>query len=223
MKDKLRESVSALVDNEAEELEIRRILSQAHDQEVLKSWQHFHQIRASLKPDESRWAGVDLSAGINAALDESLPDSKDGTTDAVEKSVTGLSSVSSTSTSPIVSANDSGTSKQRWRGLAIAASVAFAVVFAVQFDLPGQQQGPVVAESPGNNTSAPEVVANGSDTSETAGLPEFSKEHEARLNEYIMRHTGHAALNTGKSIVPFARLTSFEPEQSEPEAAAEKE
>jgi len=210
MKDKLRESVSALVDNEADELEIRRLLSQSHDQQLLTSWQRFHQIRASLKPDESRWAGIDLTEGINAALNEELSDSGSGPVNTDRDSV--VNDTSAAAKAPVnTSANDVGTSKQWWRGLAIAASVAFAVVFAVQFDFAGQQQGPLVAESNGNSTlSVPGVVA---DSTDTAGSAEFSNEHELRLNEYIMRHNGHAALNTGKSIVPFVRLTSFEREQ----------
>lgn len=226
MKDKLRESVSALVDNEAEELEIRRILSQSHDQEVLTSWQHFHQIRASLKPEESRWAGIDLSEGINAALDGELSDGESGPVNTDRNS--GANDTSATAKAPVndsadAPANDTGTNKHWWRGLAIAASVAFAVVFAVQFDFAGRQQGPVVAKSSGDTTlSVPSVVADSTDSADstdTADSSEFSQQHESRLNEYIMRHTGHAALNTGKSIVPFARLTSFEREQ---EAVVEK-
>jgi sigma-E factor negative regulatory protein RseA len=192
MKDKLKESVSALLDNEADELELKRILAQIHDEEVLESWQHYHQIRASLNSEEARWVSVDLRKGINAVLDED-------------------SSAKQSETRFEVAGRDPETKHHRtgwWTGVAIAASVALAVIFTVQFAVPGQQNSPVVAA--GNSTvNPPELV------SETTEVQHFSKEYEARLNDYIMQHTGHAALNSGKSIVPFARLTSFEPESNE--------
>ncbi|WP_020405551.1 sigma-E factor negative regulatory protein [Hahella ganghwensis] len=202
MNERTKESLSALLDNEADDLELRRILAQAHDDEVMEVWCRYHQIRAGMNAEESAWAHVDLRQGIASRLDEELADdATDDTT--IDHSDAVLSG------SPKVPVGHSGavttTRFPWWGGAAIAASVAFAVVFLVQTtDL--------------RNNTVPQIVetgvqSSGTEVASTAGSGEieFSDEHEQRLNAYLMKHAGNAALNGGRSVVPYARLTSFEP------------
>jgi len=216
MKDKLRESVSALIDDAADELEVRRVLAQSHDDDVLKSWEHYHQLKSSLKPDEARWIGIDLRQGINAAIDESLAEAEPhSASEAVELVSSEEKTASAHQQNSAPESIVSG--KRWWSGLALAASVAFAVVFAVQFGNPDQHSsnGPIVADSK-DVSDVPSVAES------VPVAIEFTKEHETRLNEYIMQHAGHAALNTGKSILPFARLTSFEPADGQAQSQQER-
>lgn len=75
MNDTLRESLSALMDNEAEELELRRILKQMpHDRELRDAWRRYHLLSASLHQESHTRPSVDLLDGIHAALrEEPLP------------------------------------------------------------------------------------------------------------------------------------------------------
>lgn len=64
----LRESLSALMDDEAEQLEVRRaLLAGEQDPEVRRSWERY-QLARSVMHKEPWYADVDLSSGIAAAL-----------------------------------------------------------------------------------------------------------------------------------------------------------
>ena len=64
----LRETLSALMDDEAEQLEIRRVLRAGEqDQEIRRSWERF-QLARSVMHKEPWYTGTDLSASIAAAL-----------------------------------------------------------------------------------------------------------------------------------------------------------
>ena len=66
----LRESLSALMDDEAEQLEVRRVLQTGEqDPNVRRSWERY-QLARSVMHKEPWDSGVDLSAGIAAALAE---------------------------------------------------------------------------------------------------------------------------------------------------------
>src|SRR5690606_19076445 len=64
----LRESISALMDDEAEQLEVRRVLhASEQDPDVRRSWERY-QLARSVMHKEPWNTGIDLSAGIAAAL-----------------------------------------------------------------------------------------------------------------------------------------------------------
>ena len=64
----LRESLSALMDDEAEQLEVRRaLLAGEQDPDVRRSWERY-QLARSVMHKEPWYTGVDLSSGIAAAL-----------------------------------------------------------------------------------------------------------------------------------------------------------
>lgn len=66
-----RESLSALVDNEGDELELRRVLkSLADDDGAVGSWRRYHLIGAAMRREVDSDPSVDLSAGIMARLEQ---------------------------------------------------------------------------------------------------------------------------------------------------------
>lgn len=75
MSEKLRESLSALMDNEATELELRRVLKQAKDDpDLLDHWQRYHLVRDVIHQQASAPAPDSLLAGIREAInEEALP------------------------------------------------------------------------------------------------------------------------------------------------------
>ena len=63
----LLESLSALMDDQADELELRRILkAMPNNPELQRKWQRFHAVRSSLQQEIHSDPAVSLVAGINA-------------------------------------------------------------------------------------------------------------------------------------------------------------
>ena len=69
MSDSLKESLSALLDNEADELELRRILQASRrDPELLLTWQRFSLVQAALR-DGARPLGPDFADRVLQQLE----------------------------------------------------------------------------------------------------------------------------------------------------------
>ena len=77
MKDNLRESLSTLMDNEGDELEVRRVLKGLGDSpDAAESWRRYHLARSLMQRDREIDVSSDLSAGIMARIkNEPLPQS----------------------------------------------------------------------------------------------------------------------------------------------------
>lgn len=71
MSDNLRESLSALMDNEGTELELRRVLRQAKDDpDLLDQWQRYHLVRDVMHQQAGSPASHSLLAGVREAISE---------------------------------------------------------------------------------------------------------------------------------------------------------
>jgi sigma-E factor negative regulatory protein RseA len=71
MSDSLKESLSALMDDEADDLELRRVLKILPEQPELEQvWARYHLVSASLKREIHHRPGVDLLGRIQAGLAE---------------------------------------------------------------------------------------------------------------------------------------------------------
>ena len=70
-----REALSALMDDEASELEVRRVVRRLPEQpDLLATWKRYQVIKAAIHESVPVRGDVDLLSGINAALaDESVP------------------------------------------------------------------------------------------------------------------------------------------------------
>ncbi len=110
MSQNARESLSALMDNEGDDLELRRTLKSLEDDpDAAEAWRRYHLMRSLLNRDRSIDVSTDLSAGIMARLqEEPLPAP-------AEADISPRSSLSLT------------------RGAGIAAAVALMVISGVQF------------------------------------------------------------------------------------------
>jgi len=119
--DVVLESASALMDGEASELDLRRVLKAAGDAAVAERWRRYHVVRASLQQEMHSRPGVNLLAGIHERMSEEAHP---------------------------VPVPRVGTLLRRLGQGAVAASVAFTALFAVsqlqQADT-GQTQQPAIA------------------------------------------------------------------------------
>lgn len=75
MSQNARESLSALMDNEGDELELRRLLKSLDDEpDAAEAWRRYHMMRSLLRRETEVDVSTDLSAGVMARLqDEPAP------------------------------------------------------------------------------------------------------------------------------------------------------
>lgn len=191
----LRESLSAVMDNEADELELRRVLAASEEPELRATWSRYQLARAVMHKEllEPR---LDIAAAVSAALaDEAVP------AKAVRGPWRGLGRV------------------------AVAASVTVAVLAGVRFfnqdDLAGAQlaqQGaqPVLAAP---QTQGPAVLAGYTEDADAMRQgPQLNAQpqqlgsewHEQRLPAYLRQHAQQATANGADAALPYARAASLE-------------
>lgn len=69
----LQESLSAVMDNEADELELRRVLNAVDDAETRATWSRYQVARAAMHK-ELLLPNLDIASAVSAALaDEAVP------------------------------------------------------------------------------------------------------------------------------------------------------
>ncbi len=224
------ESLSALVDNQASELELHRLLKQSEsDPEVRETWGRYQLSSAVMRGDFHASRYVDLSAGIRAAIDEEPAHDCDLSSAAEARNLENPSS--------------------RWWHVAgrfaVAASVAGAVMLGAQQygdKLIGGASENEMAEAPAPTQSVPlpagfnaPIPLNARTVSshdqyqpnlregrkvqfvprsgnrELANTP-AGREIQNHLNQLMLEHAEHAALNSGRGMLPFARVARMEEE-----------
>lgn len=157
----LEESLSALMDNEADDLELRRLLKTAPNDEALgETWRRYNLVRSVLQHEEVAAVSSDATQRLFAALE------------AEEVYAPG-------STVPVA-----GPVRSLWQGMgrmAIAASVAMAAYVVLQSTL----MEPVGTSVPVASGDTP-VQAPAVQLAESANAPvQFDAEAQQRLNDYI--------------------------------------
>lgn len=189
------ETLSALLDDEAQELELRRLLSRMdEDPSLLQRWQRFQLARAAMH-GEPIVPAQDFLAGVQQRIaGEALPRRQDAW-------------------------------RRTAGGFAVAASVAALVVLGgLQFSptsqppataqvgaLPVGPVGPVGAI--GGGAAVPVQASFGTQggmapATDAAAYRDLARQ---RLLRYSQEHAEHAALNTPAGMVPFARVPAIEP------------
>lgn len=189
----LQESLSAVMDNEADELELRRVLGASDDAEMLAKWSRY-QIARTVMHKELLEPRLDIASAVSAALaDEAVP-----------------------------TANKVVRGPWRAVGrLAVAASVTVAVLAGVrlynQDEVTGAQMAQQAAQ-PALTTpqmQGPAMLAgfsiDGAQQAAAQAVGETSSGwHEQRLPAYLRQHAQQAAMNGNESALPYARAASLE-------------
>ena len=190
----LQESLSAVMDNEADEMELRRVLGASDDAELRATWSRY-QIARAVMHKELLEPRLDIAAAVSAALaDEDLP-------------VQGKTVV-----------------RGPWRSVgrfAVAASVTVAVLAGVRLYNQDEVASTQLAQQAAQPTlSAPQaqgpaMLAGFSTTGEQQGEAETASEatpdwHDQRLPAYLRQHAQQAAMNATESALPYARAASLE-------------
>jgi sigma-E factor negative regulatory protein RseA len=215
MNDNLRQSLSALMDDEADDLELRRLLAEsAKDDRIRETWSRY-QLARQLMSEKSKVQDItiDLSDGIRRAIDreEALSVVKQG-----------------------VSTAEEGRHLPAWLkplgGVAVAASVALVTVFgvtqynAIPVDTGAVSATALVAEiSPVNPATVSGMSTVGGQYAQPASYSQQKitleesihqvKQNQAvarkKLDTYLLRHAEHAALNNSHGLMPLARVVEY--------------
>ncbi|WP_320820793.1 sigma-E factor negative regulatory protein [Thalassolituus sp.] len=219
MNDKMNESLSALVDGETDELEVRRVMNQIDQtSEMLQTWRRYQLIGSVLRNEPA--STIDLSRGIMQALDG----------EPMDDVVTPVSTASNLE----VSASALDVKSSRWSWLAsgaVAASVTLAVLVGVRATselqnsaLNGQALSAVMPtvlglDTTGSSDAIAEALVSVEPISDIAiaaterqpqADSETLREAQNVLKEYVLQHTEHASLNTASGMMPYARVANFE-------------
>jgi sigma-E factor negative regulatory protein RseA len=193
MNERMRESLSALLDDEANELELERILSQISDDDDLRqTWVRYNATRATVSGQPVAHMGLDISSQVQLAIAEH-------------------------------NAPASGLGRRLLRplaSLAVAASVAATVVIGGQQlaqigGADAYSNSPSLAASASpvgmvNSLGATTVQASYGTRSTPVLQPATRTAYQAlarqRMQKYMQEHAEHAALNSPQGLIPFARV-----------------
>lgn len=190
----LQESLSAVMDNQADELELRRVLAAGDDPELREMWSRYQLARAVMHKEllEPR---LDIAAGVSAAL--------------------------AADAAPVMPAPPRSAWRTVSR-LAVAASVTVAVLAGVRLYNQDEMTGAQLAQQASQpmlsipQISGPAMLA-GFNTSEQQAAPAASAVgqgqpgwHEQRLPTYLRQHAQQASMSTSEGALPYARAASLE-------------
>ncbi|MBV1877229.1 MAG: sigma-E factor negative regulatory protein [Pseudomonadales bacterium] len=199
MQDKLKESISALIDEELSEIEMHRLLRQyAEDSSVKKSWLSYRQIQAVMQdePVLTTAQHCQLHDSISAAIE-------------AEEDLAG--SAMPVSTNPALTGFKANTWYRPTAGLAVAASLVVAVLIGFNALNPNLDTvGPNIAEATKNvqppTAVKPVVQFAASDVQfdqEQPELRELDAESQARLRKYLLQHERMSRMNSNVQTVSF--------------------
>lgn len=199
MTDKLKESLSAVIDGEADEFELRRVFDEAaRNDELTETWHRYHLISTIMRGEEV--AGASLRGSVLQAMsDESEP-----------REAEGLSLVSETGAAV---AEPSENKKRRagalgpMLGMAVAAAVAMAVVVFV--DPGSNSELPAVADSPVIELATPPAIAPTTALGEPLLASDTRAADAQRTQAYLIHHVQQTAMNRGR-VVSFAKVATYE-------------
>jgi len=184
MSEKLRESLSAAVDGEADEFELRRVLDELPKDALLRSaWSRYHLIGAVVRSErmvsrslrERVWAELDLEAADMTPVPE---------------------------VQPAAAGEDRG--RAPWAslaGMAVAAAVAFAVVLVgIESGVDEESAGPaVVASAPVAPPTTGGVVL-------TRAMTPQERDH---IQSLMLRHTQQLGMNQ-PGLAAFTKMVTYQ-------------
>ena len=196
MTEQITESLSVLMDGEANELDLARVLKNSANSELRATWTRYHIARQVMREGSGKYPQVDLASRVMAAL-QTEPEIKP-----VARRHNFLHPVA---------------------GLAVAVSVFASVVVGSRFYglIGGIEDGspePAAQVSTVGmvNTLGGSAVRAGYATPALRTGPtasryaDYDRMARQRLQRYMLTHSEQAALNAPQGMLPYARVASFE-------------
>ena len=200
MSEQIRESLSALMDGEANELEIERVLKHPDPDSLRATWTRYHLVRHVMQDGGTGYTGIDVSEAVMAALSEEP----------------------ALHIKPVARWRNF---LQPAASFAVAASVFAAVLVGSQFygllgngsDINGAPELAARVSTVGMvNTLGGSAVRAGYASPALKPTPapvaDYNKMARQRLQRYMLSHTEEASLNAPHGMMPYARVATFQVE-----------
>ncbi|WP_018277673.1 sigma-E factor negative regulatory protein [Teredinibacter turnerae] len=220
----LGESISALVDNQGNELDLARVLKASDsDAHARSQWQRYHQISAAMRGEDTSFAAMDLSAGIRAAIasEQTLVAQPQGTTSRSWLHLLGKTSIAATvAVGFLVGVQQLGQSPNAVNDGAMAEAEPFqapdlnSTVIPAGFDSPQLSARTV--------STGPSSAVYSSPSAQIQGLPSqrpdtfiSDPQLQAHFDRLLMIHAQEVSASSDLSVMPFARLTDLNALDSE--------
>lgn len=190
MTDKIRESLSALHDGQADDFEARRALNEVQkNPELADSWQAYALIGDVMREQGTGHGSVDLTAGI----------------------MQGIHGEQSVPSAPTVSTH---WSRKWYAQAAVAAGVAFTLLIgldATQTNEPQQfaaQQAESIQLAPATpvNPLALQASTVSRPAEQSPAVQAIQAQLQKEIQAYMVRHAEHAAANGQQGLLPLARI-----------------
>jgi len=196
MSQQLKESLSAVMDGEADQFEIRRVLDEAAQDSALRGvWERYHLARSVMRGEGRTLRRGELGHGFWARVDADAA--------AVPEDAPATASLVPDAAVPASRWN------QRLIGVAVAAGMAAAVIIGLgRESQPGTptNSAPVAIVTSADALSLP--VAEVDETDGFVAQPSATDVQRARA--YMLHHAQQVALTNQARVVQFVKVAAFE-------------
>lgn len=182
MDERLKETLSAMMDDQADELSVRRLFSHPDQQQVRSQWQRWQRVR-DLMHDGSL-ESVDVSAGVRDTL---------------------AGRPTQAPSSPTAPASGRRLPVWRWP---VAAMVAMALVLGFGAGAGWNESELTPALMAQQDRAAGGITGAESGAIPEVALQGLNQDQWEHLSRYLLEHAQHSSLGAGPGSVGYARLTS---------------
>lgn len=208
--DREKESLSALMDGQTDELEIHRVLKSVTENDASRdTWRRYQLAAAAMRRDLPEQV-VDYSSDISAALENEKALHANTLATRIFRPLGRFAIAASVATVAIIGFQQYSTTEIDQPAVAVSESPdpEFAPAqlrTSADFGIPSVTARTVsVSNNPESyraSQAQPVIVVDQSIE------PEVTREQvQAYLNSLMVEHTGHAAMNTNQGMLPFARM-----------------
>ncbi|MEQ9465500.1 MAG: sigma-E factor negative regulatory protein [Haliea sp.] len=197
MTEQLRESLSALMDDEANELELQRLLGQlGKDDELRQTWIRYNLARSVISGQPVGRLNMDISQRVSAAVAADVEPAL-GLWQRLRRPVASFAVAASVTAVVVFGGQQLYQAGDPDAGG--AAPVAASGVSAVGFV---NSLGAVPLRASYGNQAVPQL--------EPAARTAYRELARQRMYLYMQEHAEHAALNSPQGLIPFARVPNIE-------------
>ena len=201
MDNRLKEVLSAMLDDEADEFSIQRVMRQSESKRLQSQWHRWQQARALMHDDERPYAQVDVAAAVWQRLEG---DGAPPKTPVLRRTVSSIRRSSPwAAAAMIVLAMGIGFGAGfQWHDGSGASGIEAASAPAVAQDGIAAADQPVADQTRVQDGGVPNIV-----------LSKLDQAQRNQLSEYLLRHAQHNSFGSGRSAVGFARVASISYQQ----------
>jgi sigma-E factor negative regulatory protein RseA len=220
----LAESLSALMDDQASELELQRLLKASESDAELKAvWSRYQLAGAAMCKDLPAMAGSDFAARVSAVIADESPlnvTSKPPRANHWWQNAGRFAVAASVAGAVIIGAQQFDTGSAPVTGGASAVAEIERTEISPAVSLPAGYQAPSLSARTVSAQSGYEPRQHQQESRQVIFVPRQSSAQQVSseqirdyLNQLIEEHADHASLNSGQGMLPFARVVMAEDEQ----------